>query len=305
MSLIFTIVCTAVGAGLGIELGRISRNNKKQDTEIRKERAVNQNQSPLLNALENIAYANELENFKLVKRDRRNGEAKFQYLYGGYLFTVLTELDLVSCKVEKDGTVLIDYVFDEGWDEYDKKVIVRSVLEEGPQQSVLNLLEDFMVEVNYYDWEGFEEDLVVIDDSKGGTFLTDSYVMEAIPEPVKPVSDIKELVLSEGRKGPIQEQFLNAIERVEEAGAKLMAFDMQMDVESRHIYEELIEKDIAKLFTAYTNLSDDKKESYEEKIVDGIERIDATTSNLLEQIEKRNVHEIESVLHVISERYEK
>lgn len=316
MSIVTALIAMAAGYGIAtaIEKGKTKELEMllSQEQQPKKQLSAPRGGKPdhekdVLDIMEDIAHNDELAKFTLV--ERRNDKAKYQYLKNDVLFTIVVDDEYVECQVKRKGTTVVEYIFDLGWDEYDKKTVSRSIIEGRDREEAMEIIEDFMYEVNNYYWDELQANIEIVDDVKeikpvknDNPILAKetSYAGDGFAEMEKMESIINEQNMND----EVGQAVLDIIQKIKKATEEIKQLDKEMDIEAKHVYDELIKKDLSKLFHAYLKLEEENRQAYKEKILNGLTRIESKTSEILKQIENKNLHEIDAILHVIKQRYE-
>lgn len=317
MSLITVLIAAAAGYGIAtaIEKGKVKELEQllaKENQNKKVALAAPMNKKPehekdVLDIMEDIIHADELAKFTLV--ERKNEKSKYQYLKNDILFTIVVDEEYIECQVKRKGTTVLEYIFDQGWDEYDKKAISRSIMETRDREEAIEIIEEFMYEVNTAYWKELESNIEIIDDVKEikpvsaptNTDYADSFgALDGFAE----MERMKKTIEEENINDEVGVAVLDIIKKIKKATEDIKLLDKEMDIEAKHVYDELIKKDLAKLFHAYLKLEKENRQVYKQKTLDGLMHIESKTSEILKQIENKNLHEIDAILHVIKQRYE-
>ena len=318
MSIVTTLIAIAAGYGIAtaIEKGKVKELealiSQKTEKEKTKELPIPNTGKPesekdVLDIMGDIAHRDELDKFTLV--ERKNEKAKYQYLKNDVLFTIIVDDEYVECQVKRKGTTVVEYVFDLGWDEYDKKTISRSIMESRTREEAMEIIEDFMYEVNTYYWDDLEANIEIVDDVKEiKPVAVDTNVSHGFTitsgDGFAEMEKMEKIIAEENMNDEVGEAMLDIISKIKKATEEIKILDKELDIEAKHVYDELIKKDLSKLFNAYLKLEEESRQNYKEKILDGLNRIESKTSEILKQIENKNLHEVDAILHVIKQRYE-
>lgn len=75
------------------------------------------------------------------------------------------------------------------------------------------------------------------------------------------------------------------------------------NIEQKHILHNL-KQDTERLLHSFTNLSKEKKSSYDQKVMERLQKIEHTLQVLQENLETNNIHQVEKMLLLIDERYQ-
>jgi len=75
------------------------------------------------------------------------------------------------------------------------------------------------------------------------------------------------------------------------------------DIEQKHILHNL-KQDTERLLHSFTNLSKEKKISYDQKVMERLQKIEHTLQVLQENLETNNILQVEKILLLIDERYQ-
>lgn len=310
MSIIGTIIGTGIGIAIGGVVTKKLDEKKKMERKLEKVTKIGSEQTAeykkgILDIIREIAYANELEKFTLMEYS--NGISKYQYLKNGFLITVRVSEDIIECDIQKEKEVLLEFVYDLSWNEYDKKVVKRSVIENGQKNDSMSVVEDFMYEINEYDWGELDDELIIVDDMKGVTLIDLGGVPNEpeILDDEEVYSTINQLIAEDTFDKDLSEQITSTINAVKKVTVEMKNIENQIDVEAKHIYDSLIRKDLPKLFAAYSKLEEKKRVHYQDEMVDSLHRIQNKAFELLRKIQSKNIYDVESILHVIKQRYEK
>jgi hypothetical protein len=309
MSLFAIAFGVATGAGIAASAAKLTR--KKQDIynpmkgqNDQRASSVTLFKNDLLNIM--VAFIREngktFENFSLIEREY--DRSKFQYFCNDYLFTVSVKNEIITCDIEEDGVSLVSCSYDVDWDEYDKKKISRSVIEQDEREKAMNLIDKFLFELHYFDWEGGTEGWDVVDDLntiKNIESFPVTEVNEVNLSETEMLDEIKKSLMEIDVDESIKNEVTKIIQNIEKGTHEIK--ELELDVHSKHFYEELIEKDLVRLFNTYIGLTVDNREQYKGDALQGLKKIEQKTAELLQKIETRNVHDLQSVLHVITERY--
>lgn len=317
MSLVTALLAMAAGYGIAtaIEKGKtkeleqlLTQNNEKKQLPVQAPISKKpEHEKDVLDIMEDIIHADELAKFTLV--ERKNEKSKYQYLKNDILFTIVVDEEYVECQVKRKGATVVEYIFDQGWDEYDKKTISRSIMETRNREEAMEIIEDFMYEVNTAYWNEIDSSIEIIDDVKeikpvevqtNSNYAESFGTLDGFAE----MERMKQTIEAESIIDEVGLAVLDIIEKIKKATEEIKHLDKEMDIEAKHVYDELIKKDLSKLFRAYLKLEEDNRQAYKGKILDGLTRIESKTSEILKQIENKNLHEIDAILHVIKQRYE-
>lgn len=315
MSFVSVLIAAVAGYGVAtaiqkgktkeIETLLITKEEKKKELEYRPSKP--EHEKDVLDIMEDMIHRGEFSKFTLV--ERKNEKSKYHYLHpNDILFTIAVDEEYIQCQVKRKGTPVLEYIYDHGWEVYDKDVAYRSLLEERNQEEAMSIIEDFKREVNNYEWNKVESGIEIVDDVKEikpVTFETAHQTTEAplALDGFSEMEKMEKIIQQENLNDDVSKKVLGIIEKIKKATEEMKVLDKELDIEAKHVYDELIKKDLSKLFHAYLKLDEENREEYKQKILDGLLRIESKISDILELIENKNLNQIDAIIDVIKQRY--
>jgi hypothetical protein len=119
--------------------------------------------------------------------------------------------------------------------------------------------------------------------------------MKRVPVPKPSITlEKKEIVLTIHN----HPKFSSIFSRIESVELKLK----ELDIEYKHKIHSM-KNDVIRLFSSYQKLTENKKHTYNAKVMDGLLKIEKELQDIQENLETKSMHEIEKMLMIIDERY--
>lgn len=236
-------------------------------------------QKKLINYLADFCYKNETENFEQIKVEENS--TTYSLKGYGYVFVVTKTKEVIDCHVKKDGDTLIDFSYDYGTGEFTKKMMKKSVLMGVSKKEALEIVDQFMGEIVFYDWRSLD---------KGITFIDDTEQKSVQFEELESVNKIKD---------PLLTKMANIAKAIDVVSEKLDDFDL----EKRHMFKISLKEDVKRLYDAYVQLDERSKNDYAPAIEQGLENVKMQVEKMNERIKQKEEFEIEIALQLISSRY--
>lgn len=311
---IILMILATLGAGAGAAAYNFRDDNKqnhgRKTEELMLQKDSEGTKKDDLSVLEYLTENDYFNEFKVIQRNKRDGTGEYRLLINGLLIEVIIDKSSdLHCKVTKGGELLLDYSHDDVWDEPRKMEISNHFINLRNPTDAAEIINDFIDAIRYFDWDDEFGHINVVGDL-GNVELKDSLsgsrqvYIEQSNEDLSDMDVFEKEVLSAGFKETIESAFVQSINKIKVVSDKLVSLKEEIDLETRHIYENSITKDVQKIYDAYAKLEEGTRDGYEEGLLLALKKIDRKVEELMEQTEKRNIHEIDSILRVIDERYQ-
>lgn len=314
ISLIGVVIATAAGFGLAksLEKGKKGPNVKGfeiMDDESSLQRKISlekeDSKKDVLDIMIDLVDNDGLSQFTLV--EKKQDTYKYQFLKNDILFTINYNEDSLKCTVESNEVKYLEYNYDLDWDDFDKKAISRSIIELRERDESLDIIDDFITEVNDYYWDKMDENTEIYDDIKTlKPYVVKNELFEEKKENEENENffvSIKESIQNKDLSEEVSEAFTSVISKIEAIDEDFKEIEEELDVESKHIYEELVKKDLIKVHDAFLRLEIQNREKFKEDILNAIIIIEKKVDDLSLRVESKNINEISSILGVIKQRY--
>lgn len=305
-------------ATMGVGAGAVARNFRDDNKQTQEGKAgelklikdsVTPNEDDL-SVLEYLTENDYFTEFKVFQRNKRDGTGEYRLLINGLLIEVIFDKrsDL-HCKVTKENDLLLDYSHDNVWDEPKKMEISNHFINLRNPTDAAEIINDFIDAVRYFDWDDEFGHINVVGDI-GNVELKDSlsgsqhvYIQQN-NEDLSDMDIFEKEVVNAGFSETIENAFVQSISKIKIVSSKLDSLKGEVDLETKHIYENSITKDVQKIYNAYVKLEEGTRDGYDEGLLLALRKINHKVEELMKQTERRNIHEIDSILRVIDERYQ-
>lgn len=299
---------------------------KKTSTQKKasKKRKISADKEALEIMKEFTNYDDLFMDFKIIENS--GGTTLYRYLENEYLFTVHRNPKIgVNVYVHKGKENLLTYKYSTSLNRFTEKYIVRSLIENFNRDEAMDDINNFIRKVVYQSsiWNRLDNDLVIKDDLKKVNPIytidenADNEVNETAEEEEssevekaeestedKSVSDnlVRLQNLIKQSESQMNSDVVAMFQTIIDNMRTCLTHIDRLETEKQHSLENLLQKDLEKLFLAYNELNNDSKEEIADKVTNALSIMVKETSYVLELFEQQNIREVEKMVQVIKTR---